>query len=48
MAFPVTFGSTYPFDKEWVVTDIRQVIVNSIAYQARLSLWSLKGYGVIG
>ena len=48
MAFPVTFGSTYPFDKEWVVTDIRQVLVNSIAYQARLSLWSLKGYGVIG
>jgi hypothetical protein len=47
MAFPVTFGSTYPFDKEWVVTDIRQVLVNSIAYQARLSLWSLKGYGVI-
>ena len=46
MAFPVTFGSTYPFDKEWVVTDIRQVLVNSIAYQARLSLWSLKGYGV--
>jgi hypothetical protein len=48
MAFPVTFGSTYPFDKEWVVTDIRQVLVNSIVYQARLSLWSLKGYGVIG
>jgi len=48
MAFPVTFGSTYPFDKEWVVTDLRQVLVNSIAYQARLSLWSLKGYGVIG
>jgi hypothetical protein len=47
MAFPVTFGTTA--DKpEWVVTDIRQVLVNGIAYQAKLSLWSLKGYGVIG
>jgi hypothetical protein len=47
MAFPVTFGSTAQ-DPEWVVTDIRQVIVNGIAYQAKLSLWSLKGYGAIG
>jgi len=47
MAFPVTFGGD-PFGKEWVATDIRQVIVNSIAYQAKLALWSLEGYGVIG
>jgi hypothetical protein len=47
MAFPVTFGSTAS-NPEWVVTDIRQVLVNGIAYQAKLALWSLKGYGVIG
>jgi len=47
MAFPVTFGDN-PFGKEWVATDIRQVIVNNIAYQAKLALWSLEGYGVIG
>ena len=47
MAFPVTFGDD-PFGKEWVATDIRQVIVNRIAYQAKLALWSLEGYGVIG
>jgi hypothetical protein len=47
MAFPVTFGDS-PFGKEWVATDIRQVIVNSIAYQVKLALWSLEGYQVIG
>lgn len=47
MAFPVTFGDD-PFGREWVATDIRQVIVNNIAYQAKLALWSLQGYGVIG
>jgi len=47
MAFPVTFGDD-PFGKEWVATDMRQVTVNNIAYQAKLALWSLEGYGVIG
>jgi hypothetical protein len=47
MAFPVAFGDDL-FGKEWVATDIRQVIVNGIAYQAKLALWSLEGYGVIG
>ena len=47
MAFPVTFGDN-PFGKEWVATDIRQVLVNNIAYQAKLALWSLQGYQVIG
>jgi len=45
-AFPVTFGDD-PSGKEWVATDIRQVIVNGIAYQAKLALWSLGGYQVI-
>ena len=47
MAFPVVFGDD-PFSKEWVATDMRQVIVNGIAYQATLALWSLEGYQVIG
>jgi len=47
MAFPVTFGED-PFGKVWVATDIRQVIVNNIAYQAKLALWSFEGYQVIG
>ena len=45
-AFPVTFGDD-PSGEEWVATDIRQVIVNGIAYQAKLALWSLGGYQVI-
>jgi hypothetical protein len=47
MAFPVVFGDD-PSGQEWVATDIRQVIVNNIAYQAKLALWSLEGYGVVG
>jgi hypothetical protein len=47
MAFPVTFGET-PSGKEWVATDLRQVLVNGIAYRAELSLWSLEGYQVVG
>ena len=47
MAFPVSFGDD-PNGKEWVATDLRQVVVNSITYQAKLALWSLEGYPVIG
>ena len=47
MGFPVVFGGD-PSGREWVATDMRQVIVNGVAYQAKLLLWSLKGYGVIG
>jgi hypothetical protein len=47
MAFPVIFGGN-PFGNEWVATDIRQVVINGVAYQAKLGLWSLQGYGVIG
>jgi hypothetical protein len=43
----VVFGDD-PSGKEWVATDIRQVLVNNIAYQAKLALWSLQGYQVIG
>jgi hypothetical protein len=47
MAFPIVFGDD-PSGKEWVATDIRQVIVNNVAYQAILALWSLEGYSVVG
>jgi hypothetical protein len=47
MAFIVTFGENVS-GREWVATDIREVIVNNVAYQAKLALWSLKGYQVTG
>jgi hypothetical protein len=43
----VTFGAN-PFGKNWVATDLRQVLIGDIAFQAKLSLWSLQGYGVTG
>ncbi|MGQ9550920.1 MAG: hypothetical protein ACUVUE_00700 [Candidatus Bathycorpusculaceae bacterium] len=46
LAFPVAFGGN-PIGQEWVATDVRQVIVNKIAYQAKLALWSLEGYQVM-
>lgn len=46
MAFPMTFGDN-PNYKEWVATDIRQVTVGNIAYQAKLALWSLEGYQAV-
>ena len=47
LAFPVTFGGD-PQLQEWVATDIRQVTINRIAYQAKLALWSYKGQQVMG
>jgi hypothetical protein len=46
MAFPITFGGD-PSQQEWVATDMRQVTVGGIAYQAKIALWSLEGYQVI-
>jgi len=46
MAFPIVFGKG-PLQEEWVTTDTRQVLVNGIAYQAKLALWSLEGYQVM-
>jgi hypothetical protein len=46
LAFPVTFGGN-PAGQEWVATDMRQVLVGDVAYQAKLSLWSFKGIQVI-
>ncbi len=47
MAFEVTFGADMS-GKEWVATDIREVTVDNVAYQANLALWSLQGYQVKG
>ena len=47
MAFPVVFGGN-PQGREWVSTDMRQVLVGGVAYQAKLALWSLEGYQVNG
>jgi len=44
LAFPITFGGTIG-GQEWIATDIRQVIIGGVAYQAKLALWSL-GYQV--
>jgi hypothetical protein len=40
MAFPLTFGAN-PVGQEWVTTDLRQVTIDGIAYQAQLSLWTV-------
>ena len=47
LAFPVAFGDNST-QKEWVATEIREVIVDNIAYQVKLALWSLEGYQVVG
>jgi hypothetical protein len=50
MAFSTIFGDdpVNGASREWVATDTRQVVVNDIAYQAKLALWSLEGYPVVG
>jgi hypothetical protein len=47
LAFPMTFGGD-PSKQEWVATDMRQVTVGGIAYQAQIAVWSLEGYQVVG
>jgi hypothetical protein len=45
MAFPVIFGAN-PIGQEWITTDLRQVIIGGIAYQAKLELWNIAGHQV--
>jgi hypothetical protein len=47
LAFPMTFGGD-PSQQEWVATDMRQITVGGISYQAQIAVWSLEGYRVIG
>jgi hypothetical protein len=37
-----------PSNRDWVATDLRQILVGDIAYQAKLALWSIRGDQVIG
>jgi len=46
LAFPLTFGGNSE-NSEWVATDLRQIVVGGIAYQAKIAVWSLEGYQVI-
>lgn len=47
LSFPVTFGGD-PSHQEWVATDMRQITINRVAYQAKLSLWNYNGQQVNG
>jgi hypothetical protein len=42
LGFSVTFGGS-PSTADWVATEIRQVTINKIAYQVKVSVWSVKG-----
>ncbi len=46
LAFPITFGGN-PNGEAWVATDIRQVTIDGVSYQAKLELWNqgLQGIG---
>jgi hypothetical protein len=47
LAFPMTFGGDLS-NRSWIATDLRQVRISGIAYQAKLSVWSISGYQVNG
>jgi hypothetical protein len=47
MGFPLTFGGSSQ-GRDWVTTDIRQVSIGDISYQAKLELWSLQSYQGVG
>jgi len=44
LSFPLTFGNS-PINQSWIATDLRQVEINGVSYQATLSLWSTQSYG---
>jgi len=43
----VTFGANSS-EKNWVATDLREVLIGNIAYQVKLSMWSLQGLEALG
>ncbi len=47
LGFQMVFGGDLS-KQEWVATDMRQVTINGVAYQAKLALWSYEGYQVNG
>jgi hypothetical protein len=46
----LVYGSPIPSssNKDWVTTDVRQVVVAGESYQFKIALWSLAGYQVQG
>jgi hypothetical protein len=46
LGFSLKFGGT-PLNQSWVATDMRQVEINGISYQATLSLWSTKTFSTM-
>jgi hypothetical protein len=47
LGFTATIGGQHP-SPNWVSTDMRQVLVNDMQYQAKLALWSSSYGGVTG
>jgi hypothetical protein len=47
LAVTLTYGQS-PSTKDWVATDIRQVVIAGVSYQIKIALWSLAGYQVQG
>ncbi|MEM3566742.1 MAG: hypothetical protein QXK47_03470 [Candidatus Bathyarchaeia archaeon] len=47
LSFSVEFGGD-PYGWEWVATDVRHVLIGGVPYLAKLALWSLTGYQVVG
>jgi len=47
LGFSMTFGGN-PANQGWVATDMRQVQIYGLSYQATLSLWNTQGYQVTG
>lgn len=35
-----------PSDRDWVATDIRQVVIAGVSYQVKIAVWSLAGFQV--
>ena len=46
LGFSLSFGGN-PSNQGWVSTDVRQVQINGVSYQATLSLWNIQGHQVI-
>jgi hypothetical protein len=47
LGFSATFGGQFT-NRDWVSTDMRQVLIDDMPYQAKLALWSSSNEGVIG
>jgi hypothetical protein len=47
LGFSLKFGGN-PMNQGWVATDLRQVQINGISYQAKLSLWNIQGSQGVG